>query len=111
MITSTSLFSSDMNLNSDIPVQTGGAQAMTIIGGLLCCCLIFCSVLFFINDRKIDWLFTSGPNMGLMSCMMSIMCVLILYLAFTGREAIQTATTQITPQSWGLQTPQALKFY
>lgn len=95
MVTSTSLFSSDMN--SDVLVQTGGASAMQIILGLACCCCIFCIALLGVNSWKIDFLFTSGSTVGLMSTMMSIMCLLILYLAFTGKESIQTAQTQIMP--------------
>lgn len=97
MVTSTSLFSSEMNLNSDIPIQTGGASAMQIILGLACCCCIFCIALLGVNNWKLDFLFTSGSSVGLMSTMMCIMCILILYLAFTGKESIQSAQTQIIP--------------
>jgi hypothetical protein len=95
MITSTSLFSSDANL--DVPVQTGGASAMMIIMGLVFCCIVFCIALLGVNDWRLDFIFTNGPTVGLMSFMMFILFVLIMYLAFTCKETIQTAQTQFIP--------------
>lgn len=83
----TSLFSSDMNLDSNPPVQTGGASGMTILMGLLICCSVFCIALLGINNWRIDFVFTSGANVGLMFAMMGILSFVIIYLAFQGQSA------------------------
>ncbi len=87
MITSTSLFSSD----EQQPVnQTGGASGALILGVLIVCCICFCCALWLMNDRKTDWVFTSGPNVGMMSGMMSLMCIIIIFLALTCKDTLKT---------------------
>ena len=87
----TSLFSSDMNLNSNIPVQTGGASGMTIILVLIVSCVVFCSALLGINQWKVNFFWENGPNMGLMSALQIVMCMMILYLAFEGSKSENSA--------------------
>ncbi len=98
----TSLFSSDMNLNSDVPVQTGGAKAMSIILSLVFVCCIFCIAVLGVNGWNTTFVFTNGPTVGLMSFMMFIMSALIMYLAFTSKDTLSTAETQILPPGYSI---------